>query len=129
MTIEKKNPNATSVAAAQGSNVFTAINDRVNREESANHGMLAIAVDSTSESLTSAQFWEAVFFLLSAGSPAPGGGVTLTVPAEERGLFVVRNNCGQTVTVTISGQSVTAPTVATGATGLFTSDGVNVYGL
>lgn len=129
MTIEKKNPNATTVTAS--SNAITEINDRINREETANHGVLTFTETSTSRTLTSAQFWEAYIFIFDAGSPVPGGAFTLTVPgsSEERGGFVVVNNTGQTMTVTISGQSETAPTVEDGAAGVFVSDGANVYGI
>lgn len=129
MTIEKKNPNATTVTAS--SNAITEINDRINREETANHGVQSFTETSTSRMLTSAQFWGSLGFIHNTGSPAPGGAFTLTVPgsSEERGAFIVVNNTGQTMTVTISGQSETAPTVEDGSAGVFYSDGTNVYGI
>ena len=99
MTIEQKIPQAVPVAQGQVSNGVTAINNRDNRVESAAFGFVSVAVDSTTETLDSATFWEGVFFILSGGSPTPGGAVTLTVPAEERGVFAIYNGTGQTVTV------------------------------
>ncbi|WP_206616529.1 hypothetical protein, partial [Mesorhizobium sp. M7A.F.Ca.CA.002.03.2.1] len=66
------------------------------------------------------------FLKLIAGSPGPTGAVTLNVPAEERGPFTVYNNCGQDVTVQISGQAATPQTVVNGDIGSFISDGINV---
>lgn len=130
MTIEQKNPNRTPVAVGQQDAVIPGLNNNINEQETAAHGVFTLAVDSTTETLTSAQFWEGVLFSLSVGSPAPGGAVTLNVPSgEERGAFYVYNNCGETVTVQISGQSLTPPTVSNGDTAGFTCDGVNVTSL
>lgn len=127
MTIEQKIPQAVPVAQGQITNGVTAINNRDNRIESAAFGFKLYSVDSTSETLTSAEFWEGAYLQLTAGSPAPGGPVTLYVPVDdERGIFTVYNNCGQTVTVTIPGQPVPAPTLTAGNVGSFISDGINV---
>ncbi|TJW14470.1 MAG: hypothetical protein E5W82_10870 [Mesorhizobium sp.] len=126
MTIEQKIPQAVPVAQGQVTDGVTAINNRDNRVESAAFGYVPFAIDGTTVTMTSAEFWEGSFFQLAAGSPAPTGSVTLNVPAEERGPFVVYNNSGQTVTVQISGQSATPPTVANGDTAIFASDGINV---
>lgn len=126
MTIEQKIPQAVPVAQGQATNGITAINNRFNRVESASYGFVSVAIDSTTETMMSATFWEGSYFELTAGSPPPSGAVTLNVPGEERGLFTVLNSCGQTVTVQISGQTATAPTVDNGNVATFISDGVNV---
>ena len=128
MTIEKKNPNATTIAASP--TVLTAINDRINREESANHGVFDFAVDATSETFTSAQFWDGHTIRLTEGSPAPGGAVTITVPggspSEQRGAFLVDNQMTEDCSFTVSGQSGTVPIVPAGETALLTCDGDDV---
>jgi len=128
MTIEKKNPNATTIAATPL--VLTAINDRINREESANHGIFDFAVDATSETFTSAQFWDGHTIRLTEGSPAPGGAVTITVPGgsppEQRGNFLVDNQMTEDCGFTVSGQSGAVPVVPAGETALLTCDGDDV---
>lgn len=126
MTIEKKNPNATAVAAA--SNVITAINDRHNRTETAAFGTdLVITFDSTSESLSAADLWGGRVISLAEGSPAPGGDCTLTVASgSERGDFIIDNGLSQDCTVTISGQSATAPVIPAGGRAHLRCDGTNV---
>lgn len=126
MTIEQKIPQAVPVAQGQVTDGVTAINNRDNRVESAAFGYVPFSIDATPATMTSAEFWEGSFFQLAAGSPGPGGPVTLNVPAEERGPFVVYNNSGQTVTVQISGQAATPPTIANGDVATFVSDGINV---
>lgn len=126
MTIEQKIPQAVPVAQGQVTDGTTAINNRDNRVESAAFGFVDVGIDSNTETLLSAAFWEGSFLKLMPGSPGPSGAVTLNVPAEERGPLVVYNNSGQTVTVQISGQSATPPTVANGDTAIFVSDGTNV---
>lgn len=120
------NLNRTPVAANQGSTVFDAIENSTGAIDAKVTEHLTVSVNSTSMSLTAAQMRGNASFILNTGSPAPGGAVTLTVAAVEVGRFTVHNNTSQTVTVTISGQSVTAPTVASGASQTFDSDGVNV---
>lgn len=127
MTIEEKDPNAAALVEST-STIVPQIETRLQRHSAANSGLLAIAVSSTTVSLTSAQFWGAKGFHLT--DDTPGGAVTLDVPSgEERGDFVVVNDCGQTVTVEITGQSGTSPTIADGERKAFYSDGVNVYPL
>ena len=122
MTIEKKNPNATDVAAA--SNAITAINDYLHRIDTAAFGHSTVALGGgTTKTLTAAEFWDGGVFVLTG---TPSGAFTLTVPAHKRGPFKVRNNSTQTVTIGISGQPLTKPTVASGALGYFDCDGVNV---
>lgn len=120
------NLNRTPVAANQGSTVFDAIENSTGAVDAKVTETLTVSVNSTSMSLTAAQMRGNACFLLNTGSPAPGGAVTLSVAAVEIGRFTVINNTSQTVTVTITGQPVTAPTVASGSTQTFISDGVNV---
>lgn len=126
MTIEQKIPQAVPVTEAMVTNGVAAVNNRDNRTESAAFGYVPVSVDSTSETMTSAVFWEGSYFILSEGSPAPSGAVTLNLPAEERGLFTIYNACSQAVTVQISGQAATAPSIANGDVATLVSDGVNV---
>ncbi|TIX28933.1 hypothetical protein [Mesorhizobium sp.] len=126
MTIEQKIPQAVPVAQGQVTDGTIAINNRFSRAESAAFGFVDVEIVSTTETLTSAVFWEGSYLKLIGGSPGPTGAVTLNVPAEERGPFNVFNNCGQDVTVQVLGQSATPQTVANGEIGSFISDGINV---
>jgi hypothetical protein len=126
MTIEQKIPQAVPVAQGQVTTGITAINNRFDRVESAAFGFVTYPVNSTTMTMTSAVFWEGSYFEATVGSPAPGGAVTIDVPAEERGLFSILNNCGEDISVGISGQSETPPTIADGSLGTLVSDGVNV---
>jgi hypothetical protein len=126
MTIEQKIPQAVPVAQGQVTTGITAINNRFDRVESAAFGFVAYPVNSTTMTMSSAVFWEGAYIEATVGSPAPGGAVTIDVPAEERGLFSILNNCGEDISVQISGQSETPPTIADGSLGTLVSDGVNV---
>lgn len=117
------NLNRTPVAANQGSTVFDAIENSTGACDAKLTETLTVTSSSTTPSLTAAQMRGNACFLLN-GSPA--GAVTLSVAAVEIGRFTIINTCGQTVTVQISGQAATAPTVANGAAQTFVSDGVNV---
>lgn len=127
MTIEQKNPTVTAVSSGAVPNAVNSINNRFNREETANHGYLPVGLESTNETWSEATFWGGQVFGLTAGSPAPGGPATVNVPGgNERGIFTIVNLSGFTVTVQISGQSATAPTVANGNSATLVSDGINV---
>lgn len=76
---------------------------------------------------TEAQVREAVRILLVAGSPAPSGAVTVTLPAVKRLLFV-SNDCGETADIECDGGSETVE-VADGASVLVYCDGIEVYGI
>lgn len=117
------NLNRTPVAANQGSTVFDAIENSTGAVDAKVTAFLTFTSNSTTPSLTAAQMRGYAGFILN-GSPA--GAVTLSVNAVSIGRFTIVNACGQTVTVQISGQSATAPTVANGTTQTFISDGVNV---
>lgn len=109
MTIEKKNPNATTVTAS--SNAITEINDRINAEETANHGHSTFVLSGSSDTLTEAEFWDGGIITLTESSPAPSSAFTLNVPANKRGIVNFVNATTAEVTITISGQSATAPTL------------------
>jgi hypothetical protein len=86
-------------------------------------------IDNTNaRTLTNAEFQRVNIFHITDGAPVPTAAITLTVPAVSRGMFVVVNETSFAVTVTISGQSLTAPVVATGSNNAvaLTCDGVNV---
>jgi hypothetical protein len=67
----------------------------------------------------------AFFDVVDAVTP-PDAAITLSVPAIRRGLFVVRNETAQLLSVEITGQPETSPTVSPGEAGLLIGDGVNV---
>lgn len=75
--------------------------------------------------LTEAQFAADFAFLFGNGGIDASG--TVSLPEIQRGLFVVTNSTGQTLTIEITGQSETSPTLSDGTTGLFYCDGVDVY--
>lgn len=104
MTVAKKIATATDVAA--GSNVVTAINDRLNRAETATLGYATYTLTGTTDTLTSEEFWDGGVIVL-VGSPS--GDHTLTVPASQERIVRVVNTTSVEVTIQISGQSVTAP--------------------
>lgn len=124
MTVETKNPNVAEVT--QTSSGPAQINDRLDAEESANHGILSVEITSTSKTLTSAEFWEAYLFTLTTVSPSPGADVSLFVPANERGKFAVYNTMFEDVYVSISGQSDEPPLVPYGRVVELVTDGTNV---
>lgn len=113
----------TPVAANQGSTVFDALEDNIGKADAKLTAFLTVTSNSTTPSLTTAQMRGYAGFILN-GSPA--GAVTLSVNAVSIGRFTIVNTCGQTVTVQITGQPATAPTVANGSAQTFVSDGVNV---
>lgn len=76
---------------------------------------------------TAAQVREAVRLLLAAGSPAPSGPVTLTLPTVKR-LLIISNECGESVTVECDGGSETV-TVTDGSSALVYCDAAEVYSI
>lgn len=113
----------TPVAANQGSTVFDSLEDNIGKADAKLTAFLTVTSNSTTPSLTATQMRGYAGFILNG---APSGAVTLSVNAVSIGRFTIVNTCGQTVTVQITGQPVTAPTVANGAAQTFVSDGVNV---
>jgi hypothetical protein len=89
--------------------------------------VLSLEVDNANAAtLTGEQFRRHFFVDIDPDTTPPDAAVTISVPAIKRGLFAVRNNTAQTVTVTVSGQSLTAPEIAAGEAALLSCDGSDV---
>jgi len=122
------NLNLTQMTSGQNSKYQTH-NDTNGELDAAISVKQSYAVDSSNAvTVTTAEQRRASIFELTEGSPAPSAGITMTFPATTRGLIAVLNKTGQTVTVTISGQSITAPTIATNTMKILSHDGVNIQG-
>ena len=82
---------------------------------------------SNADTLSNAEFRQyAVFVIDEDTSDAANGAITITVPAIQRGIFTFVNNTAFNVTVTISGQSKTAPVLATNTSAILNTDGVDI---
>lgn len=115
------------VAAGQNQKETT-INDANGQLDAALTDTVTISVTSSnSYTLSNDEFRRYEFFTIDedGGDPADAD-ITLTVPAIKRGLFVIINDTAFTVTVEISGQSETAPDVATTDRTLLSCDGSDV---
>ena len=120
------NLSLTQVVDAQDDKV-TPINDKGGELDAALTDALSVEVDDTNAAtLSNAELRRHFFFDIGPNTTPPDGAVTITVPAIKRGLFEVHNNTAQAVTVTVSGQPLTAPEIAAGGTALLSCDGVNV---
>jgi hypothetical protein len=118
----------SQVAAAQNQKEVT-INDQAGQLDAALTASLPLAINSSNaRTLTSTELRRHFFFDLDPdGGDAPDAAITLTVPSGiSRGQFAVVNDTGFDVTVEITGQALTPPTIADGQAALLTSDGVNV---
>ena len=122
------NLNITQLTSAQENKEVT-INDANGELDAAITVQADFTIDDTNaRTLTNAELRRTnIFHIIDDASP-PDAGITLTLPATSRVIFALLNLTSFAVTVTISGQPVTAPIVASGATtpSLLTSDGVNV---
>lgn len=122
------NLDLSQVTAAQNNKEVT-INDQAAELDAAVTAAVDIAVDNSNAiTLTAAQFRGSNMFHIVNDSPVPTAAITVTIPAVSRGVFAVINETSYEVTVEISGQSETSPTVATGTTenaSLITCDGVD----
>lgn len=117
------------IASGQATNQHTTSNDADNAIDAAITEALTIVVDTTTEVLTSDQFRDYhTFIVADTGSPSVAAAITLQVPAIKRGTFWVWNETSVTVTVEISGQTKTSPTVGAGEYAPFCCDGSNVVG-
>jgi hypothetical protein len=120
------NLNLSQVAAAQNQKEVT-INDQAGQIDAALTEVLALEVDNTNAAtLSDEHFRRHFFFDIDPDTTPPDGAVTITVPAIRRGLFALRNNTAQTLTVTVSGQPLTAPEIAAGEAALLSCDGFDV---
>lgn len=122
------NLSLSQVTEAQNSKEVT-INLQAGEIDAAITAVLGVTVtDTNAATLTSTQLRRSFLFNIIAGSPTPTAGITITVPAVSRGVFAVYNGTAQIVTVTITGQSVTPPTIASGSDSptLLTCDGTDV---
>ena len=118
------NFNWTEVSASQNQKEVT-INDVFNKIEDAISASFTAAITvSNTFTLTSAEFREAFFITCTDGGLTAAS--TVFVPAIAHGAFAVVNNSGQTVTVSISGQSEPAVSVNDGEMKIMTSGGSNV---
>ena len=116
----------SQVAAAQNQKEVT-INDQAGQLDAALTARLALAIDITNaRTLTDTELRRFFFFDLDPDGDPPDGAITLSVPGISRGLFAVINDTGFDVTVEITGQALTPPTIADGEAALLTSDGVHV---
>ena len=105
------------------------INDQAGQLDAALTASLPLAIDSSNAYiLSNSELRRHFFFDLDPdGGDAPDAAITLTVPSGiSRGPFAVINDTGFDVTVEITGQALTPPTIADGQAALLTSDGVNV---
>ena len=122
------NLNITQLTSAQ-ENKETTINDANGELDAAITVQADFAIDDSDvRTLTNAELRRTAIFHIIDDTTPPDAAITLTLPATSRGIFALLNLTSFAVTVTISGQAVTAPVVASGATtpSLLTSDGVNV---
>jgi hypothetical protein len=116
-----------SQIAATQSNKHVTANDQVGQLDAALTEVLSVEVDDTNVATVLTQNFQrhAFFDVVDAVTP-PDAAITVAVPAIKRGLFVVRNETAQLVTVEITGQLAASPTVNAGQAGLLLCDGVNV---
>ena len=120
------NFNWTELSAAQFQKEVS-INDVFNKIEDAFSEIEALTIDdSNARTLTDVEFRENFFYDFTDDGTPPTAQITLTCPAITRGTFMVVNGTGQDMHVEISGQSVTAPIVATGEASLLASDGSDI---
>lgn len=121
------------IADGQASGQWATSNDADGAHDAAMTETLTVVFDSTSETLTALQFISNFTFNCTAGSPAPGAACTLNVPSTnaesatlKRGAFTVINGTGQDLTVQVSGQSTTPPTLENGQASILVMDGSDV---
>lgn len=102
-------------------------NDAMGKIDALFAGVTTLSIDNTNAGTISTANLISYFHwtIDNAGTP-PTAAITITVDAAERGAFFVDNTTSFTVTVEITGQSVTSPTIGAGNWSLLTSDGVNI---
>ena len=121
------NLSRTEVAASQNQKEVT-INDSDGVLDAAVTETVTVFVDTSNTYTLSADEWtQNCIFIVdeSSGDPATSD-VTLNVPATTRGLFVALNNTAFNLTVQVSGQIETPPTIGSTDIALLASDGSDV---
>ncbi|AAT69482.1 gp87 [Alphaproteobacteria phage PhiJL001] len=109
-------------------NKETTINDANGELDAAITATITKTIDNTNAgTVTQAELQRAASILVADdGASPPTAGITLTFASFERGNFVVVNTSAQAVTVTISGQTETAPVLAAGETFTLNMTGGNI---
>ena len=118
----------TQMAEAQR-NKYIANNDGNAELDAAITANLTKTITSTNAAtVTQAEIQRAaVLFVNPDGVDAPTAAITITIDtAFQRGAFVCVNTTAEVVTVEISGQAVTSPTVAAGESVVLVLEGTNV---
>jgi len=85
-----------------------------------------LTLTSNAGNVTAAALRRARTLVLVAGSPAPTGAITITLPAIVRGDFYVLNTTAQPATLMVANQTGTLPVVAAGKIALMHLDGTRV---
>jgi hypothetical protein len=111
-----------SQIAATQSNKHVTANDQVGEIDAALTEVLSVEVDDTNgATVLTEDFQRHAFFDVVDAVTPPDAAITVAVPAIKRGLFVVRNETAQLVTVEITGQPEAPPTVSAGEAGLLSA--------
>ncbi len=116
------------VAAGQNQKEVT-INDKGGQLDAALTDLETILVTSTNvRTLTADEFRRFHFITIDEdGGDAADADIVLTVPAISRGLFIILNDTAFNVTVEVSSQPLTSPSVPAGDIIILSCDGVNVH--
>lgn len=114
------------LAESQADKYLTA-NDMVGRLDAAITEPDIVTVDgSNAVTIDSEELETHAWFHFLPATSGPSGTVTVTVAAVRRGLIGVINECGQSLTVAISGQAEAAPSIPDGASAVLSIDGSDV---
>ena len=121
------NLDISQVASNQDQKEVT-INDANGELDAAITEQLTVEVDSSNAAtLSASQFARNVYFIIDEDGVDPADAdITITCPAQKRGLFVVRNDTDYTVTIEIASQPLDSPFVDAGGMLLLSCDGTNV---
>ena len=120
---------AITQLASNQNNKEATINDQMAEADAALTEVLPVAVTSANAvTLTSDQFRRNVTVHLAPdGADPPTAAITLITPDVKRGLFLVENATGRTVTVQSASQTATAPSMPDGQNRLLVNDGTDVH--
>lgn len=121
------NLDLSQVASNQDQKEVT-INDQAGELDAAVTEQDTISVTSTNAyTLSNTEFRRNVYLVIDEDSVTPAtADITITCPAVQRGLFIVRNDTAFVVTVEISGQPGDSPTIVAGSTTLLSCDDTNI---